>query len=197
MSASVSFSYLKFLSFYGADNQMVVSPNLLAGNPGHIWMNRSFETHILIGGLLGVLQPELYDVGKSGIFTFIDNPALVTNPNDLREALACWNVPFDNISIIAQGQTPLHRDISGRKEWMEILVALGKYDHGRFGLPDLNVTLKYNPGCVIALSRMLLQHGADCSGGERACIAFYMCDAVHARLGLPVVGYANIDTFQK
>jgi len=32
----------------------------------------------------------------------------------------------------------------------------------------------------------------DCSGGERACITFHMCDNVHAQLGTPVVGYANI-----
>jgi len=32
------------------------------------------ESHILIGGLLGVLQPELYDIAKSRISTFIEDP---------------------------------------------------------------------------------------------------------------------------
>ena len=176
---------------------MVVSPLLKDGNPGHVWMKSSFESHILIGGLLGILQPELYDVGKSGILTFTEDPALVTNPNDLQEALTWWNMPFNAISIIAQHRSPLHRDTYGRKEWMDLLVALGSYDHGRFQLPGLNLTLKYNPGCVVAFSGMLLQHGADCSSGERACIAVYMCDNVHERLGSPVVGYANIDAFRK
>jgi hypothetical protein len=159
-------------------------------------MSKSLESHTLIGGLLGVLQPELYELGKSRLFSLVDKPGpnLVAHPRSLSTA---WNLPFTAISIISQHRTPLHRDVFGRKEWVGMLVALGKYDHGRFELPDLNMTLKYNPGCLVVFSGSLLQHGADCFGGQHACIAFYMGDKEHDICSSPVVGYTNIRIFQE
>lgn len=79
---------------------------------------------------------------------------------------------------------------------MGILVSLGEYDDGQFELPDLNMTLKYNPGCLVAFSGSLLQHRADCLGGQHACVAFYT-DKGRDLLSSPAASYTNIRIFQE
>ena len=79
---------------------------------------------------------------------------------------------------------------------MDIMVALGEYVHGRFELPGLNMTLNYNPGCLIAFSGKL-QHGANCLRGQCVWLAFYMGDQEYDLLSSSDVGHMNIHAFQE
>lgn len=119
---------------------------------------------------------------------------IVDTPLLLKEVLALWSIPFSGLTVISNRSTPLHRDCNGRKEWMDLLVALGKYQEGIMTLPGLGVKLLYNPGTVVGISGRVLQHGVECDG-ERACLAYYMRDKVHERLGVRAPSWFNVDMF--
>ena len=116
------------------------------------------------------------------------------NVQHLPAALRDWNLPFNGIAIVSNRLTPLHRDTYGQKEWLDILVALGEYTHGRLEIPTFNIAFQYDPGCLAA--GRLLRHRVMCEG-ERACIAYYMRDNVMERLGQEVVSWNNINDYRQ
>lgn len=148
------------------------------------WLRKNRLSFALIGGILSIIQPDLFDMGVQALRELESNPELCDNPERLQEVLGFWHIPFSAISVISNRVSPLHCDTGGRAEWMDMLLALGEYDHGRFSVPAFGYTLKYNPGTIVALSSKIFQHGATCEG-NRAAIAFYMRDNVLNRLGLP------------
>lgn len=148
------------------------------------WLRKNRLPFALIGGILSIIQPDLFDMGIQALQILESDPKLCDNPERLRELLKIWHVPFSAISVITNRVTPLHCDTGGRPEWMDLLLALGEYDNGRFSVPAFGYTFKYNPGTIVALSSKIFRHGATCEG-NRAVIAFYMRDNVLNRLGLP------------
>jgi hypothetical protein len=138
----------------------------------------------LIGGILSIIQPLLFDMGIQALKQLESDRDLCENPERLRDVLGFWHAPFSAISVISNRVTPLHCDTGGRAEWMDLLLALGEYDNGRFSVPAFGYTFKYNPGTIVALSSKIFRHGATCVG-NRAAIAFYMRDNVLNRLCLP------------
>ena len=138
----------------------------------------------LIGGILSIIQPSLFDMGIQSLQQLESDPNLCDNPERLREVLRFWHAPFSAISVVSNRVTPLHCDTGGRAEWMDMLLALGEYDNGRFSVPAFGYKFKYNPGTIVALSSKIFRHGATCVG-NRAAVAFYMRDNVLNRLGLP------------
>jgi len=71
---------------------------------------------------------------------------------------------------------------------MDILVALGMYQEGTLELPGINVQLQYDPGTVVGIAGRVIAHSAKCNG-DRACIAYYMREKVHHRLGVASPGW--------
>lgn len=155
-------------------------------------MAATAESLAIVGAILSIIQPELYDVGMEGLRHLWSDPSLVETPELLVQALELWGVPFNGLSVISNRRTPLHRDCNSRKEWLDALVALGKYDEGFMYVPGLGLELVYNPGTVVGIAGRVLQHGAECNG-ERACLAYYMRDKVHERLGLRIPTWFNVE----
>jgi len=139
----------------------------------------------LIGGILSIIQPELFEAGQDAIRRLASAPTLCDNPARMLEILRIWYAPFSALAVISNRATPLHLDTGGRAEWLDLMLALGKYDHGRFAIPAFGYTFKYNPGTMIAVSGKIFRHGATCMG-DRASIAFYMRNNVLDRLRLPI-----------
>ena len=104
----------------------------------------------LIGGILSIIQPLLFDMGVQALQALESDPKLCDNPERLREVLEFWHVPFSGISVISNRVTPLHCNTGGQAEWMDLLLALGEYDNGRFGVPAFRYTFKYNPGTIVS-----------------------------------------------
>lgn len=147
------------------------------------WLQKSRLPFALIGGILSIIQPELFQSGQEAFRRLAADPHACNNPERLMDILATWYAPFSALAIISNRSTPLHRDSGGRPEWFDFMLALGNYDNGRFAVPALGYTFKYNPGTLIALSGKIFRHGAECPG-DRACIIFYMRDNVLNRLGI-------------
>ena len=69
----------------------------------------------------------------------------------------------------------------------DFLVSAGRHTGTLFKLSDVDASLSYKPGTVIAICGKVLRHGVPewTEGQDRLCIAHFMRDAVHNRLGLP------------
>jgi hypothetical protein len=165
------------------EHLLKVSEVLKRENPACEWLRKSRMPFALIGGILSIIHPFLFDMGVQALRELESDPELCDKPQKLREVLRFWHMPFSGISVISNRLTPLHCDTGGRAEWTDMLLALGDYDNGRFSVPAFGYTFKYNPGTVVALSSKIFRHGATCEG-NRAAIAFYMRDNVLNRLGL-------------
>jgi hypothetical protein len=141
------------------------------------------ESSALIGGILSIVHPKLYEAGKEAIVYLDEHPDMADRPERLRQLLQLWSAPFHGLSVISNRVTPVHRDSNGGKKWMDILVALGDYTEGFLELPGVGIRFEYLPGTVVAISGRVIAHSAECDG-DRACIAYYMREKVQARLGL-------------
>lgn len=173
-----------------------MSADLLKDNCISEWLTKSRLPFALIGGILSVIQPELFEAGQEALRKLGLDPKYCDNPERLLEVLAIWYPPFSALAVVCNRATPLHLDTGGRPEWLDLLLALGKYDHGRFALPAFGYTFKYNPGTMIAMSGKIFRHGATCMG-DRACIAFYMRNNVLDRLGLPTGEWQQRAEYEK
>ena len=64
------------------------------------------------------------------------------------------------------------------------------------GLLELGVHLSYRPGDVVALcGRRFLHEAGDLSGGERACVSYYMQDNVHECLEVQCPNWPKEDDY--
>jgi len=148
-------------------------------------------SNLLVAGILAIIQPQLFLAGMRAFTTLMKSNGLVNEEEAMHSALDLWGNPFSAISIISNRDTPLHRDSFGRPEWMDLLLAIGRYDHGRLELPGLGIRFKYNHRAAMAFSGRLLLHGATCDG-DRACIAYYMRDNVMNTLSIPIPQWFNV-----
>ena len=117
------------------EHLLKVSEGLARDNPTCDWLRKNRMPFALIGGILSIIQPLLFDMGVQALQALESDLKLCDNPERLREVLEFWHVPFSGISVISNRVTPLHCDTGGRAEWMDLLLALGEYDNGRFGVP--------------------------------------------------------------
>jgi len=51
-------------------------------------------------------------------------------------------------------------------------------------LPTVGLQLPYPSGTVVGLCGKILRHGVPECEGERICVAYYMRDKVHERMGV-------------
>lgn len=159
------------------------------------WLNDMRESSALLGATLGIIHPELYKAGWKAMRLLQDNPNLVKEGREMLDVLPLWSSPFSAYSIIANRCTPFHRDNQSRKEWYDMLVSVGDYQEAELSMPGIGPTFAYNSGTVMAFSGKVLQHGVGRHSGNRLCIAHYMRDKVHERLGIQAPGWMNVDSY--
>lgn len=179
----------------GPNDRLLVSAELQRRDQAVLkWMDNAKESFALIGAIMSIVQPELYHTGRGALEKLFNEPDVVGKHIELFDALEAWWIPFSAMTVVSNRETPLHRDMGGRVDWCDMLIALGKYEHGRLALPGLGVTYRYNPGTVVAFSGMAFEHGATCPG-NRACIALYMRNNVIRRLKLPTPSWLNASDY--
>lgn len=67
----------------------------------------------------------------------------------------------------------------------------------RLELPGLGIRLVYDPRAVVGILGKVLSHGVGEVDGERACLAYYMRDGVHERLGMPPGSWMNVSHYNE
>lgn len=108
---------------------------------------------------------------------------------DLRPALQHWPSVFNAVTVLSNRETPLHRDNNSRSQWYDMLATIGPYEDACLELPGAGLKLKYSSGTILGFAGKVLRHGvAECKG-ERLCLAYYMRDKVHERMGVEAAGW--------
>jgi hypothetical protein len=138
-----------------------------------------FETSALLSAILRVIHPALYECGRETIQRLHGHP-------ELHPALEKWPSVFNAITILSNRETPLHRDNYSRPEWYDILTSVGPYQNAVLDFPGVGLKLAYDSGTVVGFSGKVLRHGVRKCEGERVCLAYYMRDKVHERMGTEV-----------
>lgn len=141
------------------------------------WLQEIKESSALIGAVLAIIHPALYEAGIQALRTIAANPEIVEKGGKLPDVLAAWSSPFSGLSVINNRQTPVHRDNGGPYYSMDLLATLGPYVGGTMELPGLGCRVKYDSGTLVALCGRVLPHGATAQG-QRACFAYYMRESV-------------------
>lgn len=156
------------------------------------WVIKTQWAAALAGGILSLVHPQQYKIGRMALIQLVERPDVVGHLDDVRNILRFWAAPFSAASVIVNRQTPIHRDIQGRHPWMDMLLTYGPYQGARMELRSLGLRLSYEPGTIVAICGKVVPHSVSECEGERACIAYYMRDNVHAALQVPAGTWMNL-----
>ena len=143
-----------------------------------------------MGAFLFIIHPELYQSGRNVFRKIAEQTSLVQEGRAVLEVLEMWTTPFSGYSLVSNRETPFHRDNYSRTAWFDFLTTIGTYASGRLLMPDLDIELQYDSGTMVALLGKILRHGVTAGKGSRLCIAQFMRDNVHERVGERAPGWA-------
>jgi hypothetical protein len=62
-------------------------------------------------------------------------------------------------------------------------------------LPSIGIRMAYKSGTVMAFSGKMLRHGVPECDGERICLAYYMRDKVHERMGVEAAQWMKMQYY--
>lgn len=144
---------------------------------------RKIQNAETILNCIGVLIcPGQFKIGTAAIMKLKhDKPQLKPHDN-----VQLWPSFFSGIEVISNRVTLTHRDTQSAHVHYDFLVSAGRHTGAWLDLPDIQARLLYNPCTVTAICGKILRHGVPYwdDGGERLCIAHYIRDKIHNRLGL-------------
>jgi hypothetical protein len=63
-------------------------------------------------------------------------------------------------------------------------------------LPTVGLQLPYPLGTVVGLCGEILRHGVIECKGDRTCLAYYMSDKVHERMGVEGAPWMKMDYYR-
>ena len=177
--------------------KLEVSAQMKRGAVGPNWSLEMHESSALIGAILSIIHPQLYEQGMEALCRLETENGFVDDEEELYMALKHWTPPFSALSVITNRSTPVHHDTKGRNEWIDVLVPLEEKDStGIMTFPGLGISIRYNPSTIVGVAGKVVSHGAAFEGGERGCISYYMCNKVHERLGVPAGTWMNTSIYE-
>lgn len=144
------------------------------------WLDAISQSNSILSAILAVIHPNLYDAGRQTMSCLIDTPEI--GPQDV---LSQWASVFSGVAVISNRITPPHRDGGSRRNWYDLLAALGSYRNCHLELPGVGISLEYAPGAVVGISGQVLEHGVPDFDGDRVCYAYFMKDSVHEWAKVP------------
>jgi Oxygenase domain of the 2OGFeDO superfamily len=154
----------------------ILTPSLSFRTPrqgGLQFMEMLSESLSIIGAILAVVHPTLFEAGLDAIAELYSGPIDVGHPDLLRKVLEIWGSPFTAVSVIVNRETELHRDTSSPVHAYDILYTGGGYSEGRFEVHGLGLRCRYNPGTVVATLAAVFPHSVGPVNGERVCLAHF------------------------
>lgn len=96
-----------------------------------------------------------------------------------------WPSAFSAMQVIVNRKTPAHRDRGAAPCAYDLLISAGTHTQSFINLIDIKTTLSYAPGTVVLVcGRVILHEVPSWEGGEHICVAHYIRDVVHDRLGV-------------
>lgn len=142
-------------------------------------MDNISNSEILIDSVLALCHPEQYRIGMEAI------GKLKFETDEWHPNVGLWPSAFSGIGVIVNRVTPAHRDRGASAPVFDLLASMGLHKSATISLPDVQADLSYGPGTILLVCGRVLRHEVQIwDGGERICVAHYMRDNVHNRLGL-------------
>ncbi|KAF8228140.1 hypothetical protein L208DRAFT_1057278, partial [Tricholoma matsutake] len=147
------------------------------------WLKETLELFALMGALLSIVHPELYEIGRGVLKKVGDSPDMVKDGEEVLEVLWLWMTPFSGYGLISNCITPMHRDNNSQGPWYDCLMTIRVYEKGaQLKLKNLGLELDYPSGTMVFLLGKVIRHGMSEINGNWVCIAQYMRDNVHERM---------------
>lgn len=149
------------------------------------WLLDMYQYHAVIAAALAIMHPDLYRCTQECMRQL----AMSGKINLFEATLLLWPLVFNVVSLIANRQSPLHRDVRARLGWYDVLATFGNYVGGILEMSNIGLKVSYDPGTVVALCGKSIRHGAGEVGGDRICLAYFMRDKVHQWAGVRAPTY--------
>jgi len=93
---------------------MIVAADLLWSDKVVLrWLADMEDIMALIGGIMSIVQPELYTMGRQALEQLANHKddLLPTHAEYLWEVLEKWWAPVNAITVVSNRETPLHWDL--------------------------------------------------------------------------------------
>ncbi|EAU83988.1 hypothetical protein CC1G_12947 [Coprinopsis cinerea okayama7 len=139
----------------------------------HQFIKDMTESFAVLGAVLAVTQPWLFDAGMEVLENLHTKCISVNNSKVLDGILGFWSNPFTAFSVICNRETLIHRDLSSPQWCYDLVYTGGRYQNGRFESPTLGRRFLYDPGTVMVGLGNLIHHGVAPVEGDRFCIVSY------------------------
>lgn len=99
---------------------------------------------------------------------------------------------FTSIAILVNRTTGSHYDRNCHPDMWDAILTGGSFSGGQFSLPEVGVTITYEPGTLLLFHGNLYKHEVgQWTGKTRRCIALFQFRSVLAQLGMddvPITG---------
>jgi hypothetical protein len=148
---------------------------------GADFVRQAKHVELLHSAILALISPDLYWKAFEAI-----NQLLHGNFLSKRfQVIDSWTSAFSAWQVISNRITPAHRDMGAAPMVYDILTCAGTYRTSILHVHDLGARFHYTPGTVVGLcGKVLLHEVKDWKGGDRICVAHYIRDSIHDRLGV-------------
>jgi Oxygenase domain of the 2OGFeDO superfamily len=187
------FCLLKNLYLQRLQDDLYVSLALRTQD-GANFLHAIANAETLLNAILALSATQLYQMGMEATNALkFDNWV-----HQWYENVYLWISVFSGIQVIVNRSTPPHRDTGAAGPMYDLLFSTGTHESAELRLGDVQANLGYLPGTVVLVCGRVLRHEVSAwDGGERICIAHYMRDNVHNRLGLPRPDWVNIKSYRE
>jgi len=155
------------------------------------WVSVMEESNLLLGGIIGVMNPSTFTTGVNCIKAVQSNVESIAKSEGIEDLLEIWTSPLLAASVINNRNTPVHRDNGATYCSMDFLTSTGSFTDGVFMVPGLGYRFLFKSGTLIGLLGRIVPHAADVSG-ERLCYAQYLREDVLHALGVEEPDWVNV-----
>ena len=116
------------------------------------WLEETSESFALMGAVLSIVHPELYEIGWEVLKKVTNNLEMVKDGEDVLKVLWLWMTPFSGYGLISNCTTSLHRDNNSQGPWYDCLTTIREYEPGaRLKLKNIGMELDYASGTMAFL----------------------------------------------
>ena len=156
------------------------------------WLLTIQEQLAILSSAMAIMHPDMYRTGCKAMVK-LGHWSEGTGQEDILSVLPIWPSIYNVASVVVNRASPVHLDIQGRSQWLDLLTIVGEYWDLDLTLPTIGLRLRYDPGTVVALSGQLIHHGLDAAGANRGVVAFYMRDNVHEHLDVGRCNFMEVN----
>ncbi|EAU83989.2 hypothetical protein CC1G_12948 [Coprinopsis cinerea okayama7 len=129
----------------------------------------TMETFVVLGGIIAVTQPWLFDAGLSILEMLHGRRIPVSDPINLRRVIGFWTSPFTTFDLIINRETVPQRNIQSPWWAYDLVWTLGNHN-GRLECPGLGYRFLVQGGTILVGVFGCLEFGIAPSRGEQVNI---------------------------